>query len=212
MIITFVIDFFTPINGSSMPAIRIRNALQKRGHTVKVVSIGIEGKDMYSLREHYVPIASNITRKQSMIFARPDVKVLEKAFQGSDVVHFFLPYKLAMVGQALADRMGIPQVAAFHCQPENVTYSMGLGWFEAFASFIYKRFNKRVYRHFNHIHCPSNFIAGELKKYDYQAKLHVFSNGVSEIFTPGTHTAERNNEFFNLLMIGRLVAEKRQDV
>ncbi|MBN2547358.1 MAG: hypothetical protein JXB50_16260 [Spirochaetes bacterium] len=36
-----------------------------------------------------------------------------------------------MVGQALTDRMGIPLVAVFHYQTENVTYSMELGWFEA---------------------------------------------------------------------------------
>jgi glycosyltransferase involved in cell wall biosynthesis/1-acyl-sn-glycerol-3-phosphate acyltransferase len=212
MVITFVIDFFTPINGTSMTAIRFREELLKRGHTVRVVSVGIEGNDMYPLKEHYVPIASNITRKQSMIFAKPDVKILEKAFQGADIVHFFLPYKLAMVGQKIADKMGIPHIAAFHCQPENVTYSMGLGWFEGFASFIYKRFNKKVYSNFQHIHCPSKFIANELKKYNYKAKLHIFSNGVSDIFTPSPVDYNKKKDFFNILMIGRLVSEKRQDV
>ncbi len=154
MIITFVIDFFTPINGTSMTAIRFREALQKRGHTVRVVSCNVCGENMYNLKERYIPLTSDITRKQNMIFAKVDLKILEEAFTGADIIHFFLPYKLAWEGQFLADKMGIPHIAAFHCQPENVTYSLGLGWFEPFANYIYKRFNKKVYQYFDHIHAP----------------------------------------------------------
>lgn len=212
MTIVFVIDFFTPINGTSMTAIRFRKELIKRGHKVRVVSVGVNGEDRYSLKERYLPIASDVTRKQSMVFAKPDEKVLENAFKGADIIHFFLPYKLAYVGHRVAERMSIPHLLAFHCQPENITYSLGLGWCEPFANYIYKRFNKKYYRYFDHIHAPSNFIANELLKHNYKSKLHIFSNGVSESFIPSTNPKKEDSTFFKILMTGRLVSEKRQDV
>jgi len=211
MTIVFVIDFFTPINGTSMTAIRFRNELIKRGHKVRVVSVGVEGEDMYSLKERYLPIASDVTRKQSMVFAKPDEKVLELAFKDADIIHFFLPYKLAYVGHRVAERMGIPHLIAFHCQPENVTYSLGLGWCEPFANYIYNRFNKKFYQYFDHIHTPSAFIGNELIKHNYKSKLHIFSNGVSEKFIPSS-SEKKDRSIFKILMTGRLVAEKRQDV
>ena len=50
--------------------------------------------------------------------------------------------------------------------------------------------NDDFYNEFTHIHCPSPFIAGQLKEHGYQAKLHIISNGVSDEFYPRVRQKE----------------------
>ncbi|WP_304224375.1 glycosyltransferase [Gracilinema caldarium] len=186
MVIVFVIDNYGILtNGTTMTAYRFVEALKERGHQVRVVSVGVQGPDMYSLKEHYIPIVTPVAHKQSMLFAKYDHKVMQEALTGADVVHFFMPWQLARRGLLLAKKMGVPATAAFHVQPENITYGAGLGKLGApLASFIYHWFRIRFYRKIEHIHCPSPFIARELMRHHYSGRLHVISNGVGPAFRP----------------------------
>ena len=212
MIIVFVIDNFNVLkNGTNMTAWRFVEALKARGHKVRVVSSGVGGPGMYEVRERYIPIVSAVAKKQSIAFSFPEEKVFRQAFAGADVVHFFMPWKFAIVGKKIADEMGIPTTAAFHVQPENITFGIGLGGTGApIARLIYHIFKKKFYRNFDHIHCPSRFIAGELKKRGYKAKLHVISNGVGPNFCASEKEKDHDG-YFNILMTGRYAMEKRQD-
>lgn len=78
---------------------------------------------------------------------------------------------------------------------------------------LYEWFRDDFYNEFTHIHCPSPFIAGQLKEHGYQAKLHIISNGVSDEFYPRVRQKEPELAHkFVILMIGRYSEEKRQDV
>ncbi|AEJ20378.1 glycosyltransferase [Gracilinema caldarium] len=236
MVIVFVIDNYGILtNGTTMTAFRFVEALNMRGHQVRVVSVGVHGPDMYSVPERYIPIVTPVARKQSMIFAKYDKKVMQEALTGADVVHFFMPWQVARKGLGLAKKMGIPATAAFHVQPENITYGAGLGpWGAPIAFFIYFWFRFSFYRRVEHIHCPSPFIARELVKHHYTGRLHVISNGVSYAFSPVSQsldlpgaiypapnfqgpevhpsTDSGGNRLFHILMVGRFAPEKRQDV
>jgi 1,2-diacylglycerol 3-alpha-glucosyltransferase len=212
MIIVFVIDTYGSLtNGTTITAYRFVEALKAKGHTVRIVGVGVHGPDMFPVRERYIPIVTPIARKQSTIFGFPDADVLRRAFQGADVVHFFMPWSLARKGRKIAQEMGIPCTAAFHVQPENITYGAGLGWFgKPMASFIYSYFRWTFYRYIEDIHCPSEFIARELKRHHYRARLHVISNGVGNDFVMAE--TPKTDDCFNILMVGRYAPEKRQDV
>lgn len=70
-----------------------------------------------------------------------------------------------------------------------------------------------MYRHCTHIHCPSNFIASQLREHGYTGKLHVISNGIDPDFT--YRKIPKKTELQNcfvILSIGRLSVEKRQDL
>jgi glycosyltransferase involved in cell wall biosynthesis len=127
-------------------------------------------------------------------------------------VHLFFPFKVERETFRLAKKMGIAVSGAFHCQPENVTYNAGLKHFGFIASVVYWVFRIWLYGKLGNIHCPSNFLAGELKKHNYKARLHVISNGVSPCFKPAGQPAPREDDKINVLMIGRLAPEKRQDL
>ena len=210
MTVVLVIDSFDDLNnGTTASARRFVENLRKLGHTVRVLAAGEPRKDKFVLEKWHVPVVSYFADKQKITFARPDERVIREAFTGADIVHFYFPFPMARVAEKIAREMHIPCITAFHIQAENITYNIGLGRFDAAARFFYKFLFKYFYNRFADIHCPTNFIAGELKKNGYPADLHVISNGVDEMFVPQTPIP---HEKFNILMIGWLVPEKRQDL
>lgn len=201
-------------NGTTMSARNLVQAMRERGHQVKVVGMGKEGEDKFVLPELKIPIVTQVSHKQGMSFAKPVESTLREAFQGADIIHFYMPFlPLATTGKRIADEMGIPTTGAFHVQPENITYNCGLARSKWASKFLYKYFKKHFYDHYTHLHCPTQFIANELQRYGYKAKLHVISNGVDNIFT--YEKREKPAEYadkFCILMVGRLSREKRQDL
>nr|WP_243108489.1 glycosyltransferase [Maliibacterium massiliense] len=208
-----VVDTFDQLNnGTTITAYRFAQSLRARGHTVRVVSTGDAGPDKYIVPEAYYPVATRFAHSQGIAFARADEQVLRSAFAGADVVHLLLPLRLECKAAKLARQMDIPTSAAFHLQPENVTYILHIDKVKGLANGIYRFFHHIFYKHFDHIHCPSRFIAEQLQKNGYTAKLHVISNGVDDDFAPPQAPPARTDGLFRILMVGRLSPEKRQRV
>ncbi|MDP2892691.1 MAG: glycosyltransferase, partial [Bacillota bacterium] len=94
-----------------------------------------------------------------------------------------------------------------------VSYNIGMKYLAPLNTWVYRWFRKRFYQHVSHIHCPSAFTAEQLRKHKYKARLHIVSNGVDEAFHP--MEVEKPEEWKNtyvIAMVGRLSAEKRQDL
>ena len=222
MIVTLVIDTFNVNNnGTTISANRFADALVARGHTVRVVAGGDpgavgeprpKGPEMYWVPELVVPIASRLAHRQSTLFAKPVRDVLTEAIQDADVVHIYQPWALGRAAERIARQFGVPAIAAFHIQPENITYNVGLGWFRPAAHFVYVLMRVLFYRRFADIHCPSTFIAAQLRQHGYRARLHVISNGVDGGFRPAFPDQRTPDRPFRVLMVGRFAPEKRQDV
>lgn len=213
MNIVVVIDIYDQLtNGTVMTAYRFVEEFKRRGHTVRVVATGARGEGEYEVPERILPIATKVASKQQIRFGKPVESVFREAFEGADVVHFYLPFQLEKKGRKIAKEMGIPCTAAFHLQPENITYNCGLKRSRLVPRWIYSWFRRKFYKYFDHIHCPSVFIADQLRKHKYKAKLHVISNGVAADFRPPETPRTEPKEFFDILMIGRYATEKRQDV
>ena len=216
MKILLVIDQFdNSNNGTTISARRFAKGLQDAGHEVYVVSTG-DKKDEYKFNLKELPLPpgiSHIIKSQGMSFAIPNTEILEKAISSVDIVHFYMPFFISKAGLKICEKLNIPHTAAFHVQPENITYSIGLGTNTKVNDMIYTHYRDSFFNRFTHIHCPSEFIANELKNHGYTAKLHVISNGVDNEFK--FDKKERLPEFegkFVISMIGRYSNEKRQDV
>lgn len=211
LIIVVVVDCFVDkSNGTAVSANNLVQTLRQKGHKVRVVAPYIEGKDAYRVDERYIPLVTEISHKQHMHFGKADKKVLKEAFRGADIVHFFLPFKLEIIGVKIAKEMNIPFICGFHLQPENITYNAHLRHIPFIHQFIFWLFKYRIYKYTKYIHCPSNLIADELKKHNYKANLCVISNG----FTPRLKKIAKNkiDDFFHITMTGRYTQEKRQDL
>lgn len=216
MVITLIVDSYSNAsNGTSMTTRRFAEVLMQHGHTVRVAAStvdNIDDENAFELGIRKTPILYQVSLSQGFIFAKKNKAVLRKAIEGSDVVHFLLPFKCQRYGKKLCDKLHIPSTAAFHLQPENITATIHLNNVKSINNFIYHKF-KRFYNQFNHVHCPSRMIANQLCKHGYESKLHVISNGVSPSFQP--MKVDRPKEFegkYLILMVGRYSVEKRQDL
>ena len=215
MKILIVIDQYDGANnGTTISARRFVENLRKRGNEVKVISTGKEEEGKYIVNKiHLTPIVNKIVTSQGMVFAKADEEKLREAINWADVVHFYMPFFLSIKGVEIAKKLNKPMTAAFHVQPENITYTIGLGKNNRTNNKIYEIFNNKFFKEFRHIHCPSNFIANELKEHGYTAKLHVISNGIEPdwIYKKSEKPEELKNKIV-ITMVGRLSGEKRQDV
>ncbi len=180
---------------------------------MRIVATGKEHPDKFVVPTASFGPLNSVFHVHGTAFGLPDRAVLEKAFDGLDVVHFFLPFRLCRGARRVAKEMGVPHMAAFHCQPENITYNIGLKHLPFVAHHFYRSFRRRFYRYIRDIHCPSRFIAQQLEQHGYTSRLHVISNGVDEAFGPANipKPSEWEDKFV-ILMVGRLAAEKRQDL
>ena len=215
MIITMIVDQFgDENNGTTMTAKRFANILMEHGHTVRVVTASkINDPNVYVTKERNVPILKQVGHSQGMIFAKPDKKILTEAIKGSDVVHFLMPFKIQKKGKKICDKLNVPSTAAFHVQPENITYTIHLGKVKWVNRFIYRLFRDTFFHKFNHIHCPSEMIKNQLIENGYKGNLHVISNGVLPDFVHKDVPKPKELEGkYCILMVGRYSREKRQDL
>ncbi len=211
MNIVIVIDLIDNLtNGSVMTARRFADGLRSRGHEVKIVAVGATEEDGVAVDVRYVPVLSEVSAKNQIKYGKFDRELVTKAFEGADIVHFIFPFKLEKKCKKLADELGIPSTAAFHVQPEDISYNIHLAKFKPLNNYIYGNFYKKFYRYFNRIHCPSRFIANQLDLHGYKQELYVISNGFDSAFTPPKERPK--NEKFEIIMVGRLAPEKKQKI
>ncbi len=176
MIIAIVVDSYKDrSNGTSMTAFRFARALIERGHCVRIITTNptqeesneqSSGEEFYFVKERYIPIVTEISHKQHMIFGSPDSHILESALKGCDIAHFYLPFALEIAGVHLCRKMKIPYISAFHLQPQHISYNMNMN-FKWFNAYLFRRFYKAFYRYTHHIHCPSQLMEEEIQKAGY---------------------------------------------
>lgn len=213
MNILFVIDQYNSHNnGISISTARFAGTLRDAGHDVRIVTTGTPSEHLYIVPERYVPLATHFAHAQGQLFGKQKKDVLTKAIEWCDVVHFVMPWKLSKCGLKIAKKLNKPYTAAFHIQAENITYNLGINNSKFAINFIYSFFRK-FYKKVNHIHCPSQFIADELKAHNYKNQLHVISNGINENFLPiKMDKPESLKDKIVITMVGRHSIEKRQDI
>lgn len=215
MKILIVIDQYDGANnGTTISARRFVENLRKLGNEVRVISTGKKEKDKYIVKKlRLFPVTNWIVTSQGMTFAKANKEKLTEAIKWADIVHFYLPFFLSIKGMKIAKQMNKPMTSAFHVQPENITYTIGLGKKEKVNDKIYEVFRDTFFNNFKHIHCPSDFIANELIKHGYTAKMHVISNGIEPEwkYLKSKKPEELKGKII-ITMVGRLSGEKRQDL
>lgn len=201
-------------NGTSVTVKRLIYNLKSRGHDVLVVSPGDEHTDTdgyFTMDKIDFKIFSNYVRENGVEFAKPDKEVLKKLIGTCDVVHALMPFPLGRAAARICKELNIPFTTAFHVQPENVSSHFGLLKNRFVNGCIYKNFLRGFYSYTEYIHCPSEFIANQLRAHGYKQDLRVISNGVDPVFTAKHEEkpAELKDKFC-ILSTGRMVKEKCQ--
>jgi len=179
-----------------------------------VVTVATDGDDV--LPGFQLPIRA--MREAQFVMAKPDRAILAKAFANVDVVHLQLPFWLSFAALDEAKRLGLPVVAGFHVQPENALFNVGIHS-EWLNKTIYRALVKHFYNKVDAVICPTAFAEEKLQAYDLHASTYVVSNGVppdvarAMASLPAGYAPVRGEaDKFFILAVGRLAAEKRQEV
>lgn len=201
-------------NGTTITTKRLIEKMKQRGHEVFVVSPSHIDEDGYfALKQRNFYIFNKYLEKNGVSLGVPDENILREVIGKVDIVHIMLPFKTGIMAIKIANELNVPVTTAFHSQAENITAHMGLKNLKLANDYIYHRFLKKFYRHAGFVHCPSEFIAGEIKKHGYNMDLRVISNGVNPIYKkiPTPKPMEIKDKFC-ILFVGRLSREKRHDI
>ena len=206
-------QFFAANNGMTISARRFAHALEEIGHDVRVASTGEPGDTPYRMEPFHLPFVDGIIIAQGMTFAKPNDDLLREAVAGADVVHLMTPFPLERHAMSVAQELGRPFTAGFHVQPENVSSSAHLKDVKFVNDDLYAAFYRYFYRYCDLVHCPSEFIASQLREHGYKNRLVVISNGIDPDFhwRKSPKAPEYEGQFL-VMMTGRYSIEKRQDV
>ena len=218
MIVTVVCDVLgEENNGTTVAAMNLIRALKAKGHTVRVLCGDEERRGEEGF---YIAPKLNLwpfngyVAKVGVSLAKGDPKIIAEAFDGTDLVHIMTPFSLGMKAMKVAEQMGIPVTAGFHCQAENMTAYVGLNKVGFLSHFVYAFLYRRFFRYADAIHYPSAFIR-EVFESSIRKKTrgYVISNGVNGSVRRAH--VERPAEWRDrivILSVGRYSREKEQDV
>jgi len=202
--IAWIIDTFADGRAGGLVASHRQIDGLRARHRISVVGVGGD----VPMRPLRLPLFQGVIEQNQFAFARPDLARLREVIADADVVHVQLPFLLGYAAMQLAHRLDTPVVAAHHVQPENALSNVGVHahWL---ATAVNRTWVRTFYNRADAVICPSRFARAELRRAGLRAPAVVISNGVPERFRPLAH---RPSEKFTLLTVGRLSAEKRQDV
>ena len=204
-------------NGTTVAAMNLLRALRAKGHTVRVVCPDRQRagqQDFFVLPTTNFGPFNHYVEKNGVTVAKADAAVLRQAMTGADVVHILVPFRAAWAAVQLADELGIPVTASFHCQAENFSNHIFLMNDRRFNRDVYRFFDRRVYSHVDCIHYPTQFIRDAFEEaIGHTTPGVVISNGVNRRFRPAP--AQRPPEYADKLVVlftGRYSKEKSHKV
>ena len=219
MKILFVLECANqPTNGTTASCVRFAKELEKKGHEVSIIGcdriMGEAYHRYYGLPKYYFPVTDPLIVKGGFLVCKLIYETLYEAIKGQDLVHLFLPFKLANVCRLIAQEQGIACTTAFHIVPQNVTAAMHLAWSKLINGILLYSFKRYLYNQVKYVHCPSPMAAEIMKKHNFKNnEPRVFSNGVIPFFKKMDVARPKEYEGkFIVCMSGRLVDEKRQDL
>lgn len=116
---------------------------RRRGHEVVILAGGAPCEGKICAPVHRIPVFQKLIESQGMCFAKPDEEAYYTAFKDARYRALLYAVPLLPPGERNWPRqMGIPTVAAFHVQPENITSSIFLGKNRRVNDFLYWWFYK----------------------------------------------------------------------
>lgn len=203
-------------NGTTIAAMNLIRSLRAKGHTVRVVCPDADRKgepDFFVVPTLKLGPINSYIKKNGVVIAKPNRKVLEAALDGVDHVHLMVPFMVSRAVLKIARERGLSVTAGFHCQAENFTSHVFMKNNKLANLLTYKNFYRHVYRYVDGVHYPSEFIRGVFERYGGKTNAYVISNGVNKQFKP--IEVERPKELKGkrvILFTGRFSKEKSHTV
>lgn len=206
---------FTPGNGLSASARNTIRQLRLRGVDARLMAVRNPNPDGpqadFPLKHFKFPIFEPIIRANGFCYAKIDRKVITKAVEWADVVHFEEALFLENVVRKIAVAKGKACTATFHLYPHNIAANLGMSKQSYFNKLLMRWWKHIVYHYCSDIQCPTAEVARYLQENDVRARLHVISNGLQLPEKPLCPQAVVPGNPIDILCVGRLAREKSQE-
>jgi 1,2-diacylglycerol 3-alpha-glucosyltransferase len=184
----------------------------REDHEVLLVGVDVEGPGRVS--GFTIPFTGQ--REMGFVLAWPNRRRLEHLFQDVDIVHLQFPFLLARSALLAARNLGRPVAAAFHVQPENALFNVGLRgrWLN---DQVYRWWVRGLYNRVDAVIVPTAFAERKLRSHGLTTPVTIVSNGIppdlAQLPDGARVPAEpRRPGLFRIFMAGRLAAEKHQEL
>ena len=218
-------ETYTPyISGLVTSEVMLKNALEKQGHEVYVVTANLESFKYEYDEEHKVLRIPGIPTGiyDSRLTSLYPVKAVNKIKSWNlDVIHSQTEFAIGTFGRIFAKQYNIPLVHTYHTLYEDYVHYITKGYF--------KRSSKKIVEYLSKFYCettatelivPTNKIYKLFKeKYQFEKNIHIIPTGIEvERFYKENQKEEDiellreelkiSKKDFVLLFVGRLAEEK----
>jgi len=184
----------------------------RQHHRVVMVGAALPPGDRDSIGLPGFQFPVRAMHDMQFVMARPDRGRLRAAFAEVDLVHLQFPFWLSFVALEEAHALRRPVVAGFHVQPENALFNVGVHS-AALSRAVYRFWVDRLYDRVDAVICPSRFAEKKLLSFGLRTATYVVSNGTPpDLRMRPVDRAPSADGTVLVLSVGRLAAEKRQDV
>ena len=222
-------DAYTPdINGVVSSIVTLKNALEKEGHEVFVVTTkSSASKD--EVDDHVLRLAGiELDSFYGYVLTSPiHLSALDKIRKMNlDVIHVHTEFGVGIFARIVSNRLSIPIVSTYHTMYEDYTHYVNI-----FNLKSVDRVAKRAVYSLSKLYgekctaliCPSPKTKERLEAYGIKKKIHVIPTGLDlERFEPNKTDEEtkkalraemgvKDDEFL-LVYVGRIAAEKSVDI
>lgn len=218
-------ETYTPyISGLVTSEVMLKNALEKQGHTVYVVTANLESfKYEYNENERILKIPGVPTGiYDSRLTSIYPIQAVNKIKSWKlDVIHSQTEFAIGTFARIISKQYNIPLVHTYHTMYEDYIHYITKGYF--------KKSSKKLVEYFTKFYCETT--ATELivpttktyklfkEKYDFEKNIHIIPTGieVERFYEENIDQKEVNNlrkslnilkRDFVILFVGRLAEEK----
>lgn len=218
-------DSYPPfINGVSTSVAMLKNALEKKGHTVYVVTVNNSSirydynEDNHILKIPGVPIGLYDYRL-SRIYPLKVINIMKS--WNLDVIHSHTELGIGILARIFAKQFNIPLVHTYHTIYEDYTHYVNHGYFE--------KPSKKIVEHLTKFYCdttakeiivPTNKTYKLLKdKYKIEKNIHIVPTGIEvdrfflenidvKLLSSLKRKLNLTKKDYVIIFVGRLAKEK----
>ena len=218
-------DSYPPyINGVSTSVAMLKRALEKKGHTVYVVTVSNNAlKYEYDKEERIVKVPGIpigiYDYRLSRIYPLTMINTMKN--WNLDVIHSHTEFGIGILARLFAKQFNIPLVHTYHTLYEDYTHYITHGYFEKSSKKIVEYLTKFYCdKTANELIVPTNKIYKLFKeKYKFEKNIHIIPTGINvdrffeeNINKKDVDTLKKklklDRKDFIIIFVGRLAQEK----
>lgn len=218
-------DSYPPyINGVSTSVAMLKRALEKKGHTVYVVTVGDNAlKYEYDEKEKVVRVPGIpigiYDYRLSKIYPLSMINTMKN--WDLDVIHSHTEFGVGIFARLFSKQFNIPLVHTYHTLYEDYTHYITHGYFDKSSKKIVEYLTKFYCdKTANELIVPTNKIYKLFKeKYEFTKNIHIIPTGIEierffieNIDKKLVQTLNKRLNFqkrdFKIIFVGRLASEK----